>query len=301
MLNTLGRIYKKFGIFFLIFRLNNNFFVPRNFRIKSKPKICYKSIIKFDENSIIKFNGYVELKKSILDLTGSEVSFCNSKFFNSHLKIQNSTFLAGDNLKLLKSNFNISSSSVILGKEVTFEEFSVEMVNSELTTNNFILFQNIPPQIALLYMESGKVSLGSNNRVQARLLIQGGKFSTRENVFINHGSEIRSIKSIQIGSNCFISYDVFIIDNNSHSVHPESRIQEIQNGFPLTTFQSDELKPVSKPIVIKDNVWVGIRSMILKGVTLNENSIVSAGTILTKDVPSNRIAYKGDLRFKEID
>lgn len=301
MLNSLGRIYRKLGSFFLIFRLNNNFFVPKNFRIKYAPKICYKSIIKFDENSIIKLNGYVEIRKSVLDLTGSEVSFCNSKIFKSHLKFQKSTFSTSDNLKLLKSNFKINSSSVNLGEEVTFEEFSVEMVNSELTTGNFILFQKVPPQTALLYLERGKVVLGSNNRMQARLLIQGGKFSTGENVFINHGSEIRSIKSIQIGSNCFISYDVFIIDNNSHSVHPESRIQEIKNGFPLTTFQSDELKPVCKQIVIKDNVWIGIRSMILKGVTLNENSIVSAGTVLTKDVPSNTIAYKGDLKFKGID
>ena len=41
----------------------------------------------------------------------------------------------------------------------------------------------------------------------------------------------------------------------------------------------------SKPIFIKKNAWIGMRSIILKGVTVGEGSIVAAGSVVTKDVP----------------
>ena len=45
-----------------------------------------------------------------------------------------------------------------------------------------------------------------------------------------------------------------------------------------------------KPIVIEDNVWIGIDATILPGVTLGRNCVVAAGSVVTKDVPANMIA-----------
>ncbi|MBP6872851.1 MAG: acyltransferase [Bacteroidales bacterium] len=45
----------------------------------------------------------------------------------------------------------------------------------------------------------------------------------------------------------------------------------------------------SKPILIGDNVWIGMRAIILKGVTIGNGSIVAAGAVVTKDVPPNTV------------
>ena len=41
----------------------------------------------------------------------------------------------------------------------------------------------------------------------------------------------------------------------------------------------------SKPIIIKKNSWIGMRSIILKGVIIGEGAVVAAGSVVTKDVP----------------
>jgi maltose O-acetyltransferase len=67
-----------------------------------------------------------------------------------------------------------------------------------------------------------------------------------------------------------------IIDNDSHRV---------------TTDQNERWKdPDSKPIVIKDNVWICMDSLILKGVTIGENSVVAARSVVTRDIPPNSLA-----------
>jgi acetyltransferase-like isoleucine patch superfamily enzyme len=41
------------------------------------------------------------------------------------------------------------------------------------------------------------------------------------------------------------------------------------------------------PVIISDNVWIGMNAIILKGVTIGENSVVAAGAVVTKSVPAN--------------
>ncbi|HEX8899049.1 MAG TPA: DapH/DapD/GlmU-related protein, partial [Chthoniobacterales bacterium] len=43
----------------------------------------------------------------------------------------------------------------------------------------------------------------------------------------------------------------------------------------------------SAPVIISDNVWIGMNAVILKGVTIGENSVVAAGAVVTKSVPAN--------------
>jgi len=43
------------------------------------------------------------------------------------------------------------------------------------------------------------------------------------------------------------------------------------------------------PVKIGDNVWIGMNAVILKGVTIGENSVVAAGAVVTKSIPANTI------------
>lgn len=92
-----------------------------------------------------------------------------------------------------------------------------------------------------------------------------------DNVFFNYGLDIGCTKSIRIGSNTIIGPMVNIIDTNFHPVDMEDRSQ-------------------SKDIVISDNVWIGRGAVILPGVTIGPNSVIAAGSIVTRDIPANVLA-----------
>lgn len=76
---------------------------------------------------------------------------------------------------------------------------------------------------------------------------------------------------ITIGNGVFIGPKVNLITLN-HDLDPANRSATI-----------------AKPIVIKDNVWIGINETILQGVTIGENAVIGAGAVVTKDVPPNAV------------
>lgn len=92
--------------------------------------------------------------------------------------------------------------------------------------------------------------------------------------------------SISIGNNVTIGRSTLMYDSDSHSLDPKIRIS-------LRDTQCSN----KKPIVIKDNVFIGARSIILKGVTIGENSIIGAGSIVTKSVPDNQIWAGNPAKF----
>ena len=87
-------------------------------------------------------------------------------------------------------------------------------------------------------------------------------------------------KSIIIGNNVCIGGDCIIMDSDSHSLNYKDR----------RDFQSDIENTKSSEIIIEDDVLIGTRSIILKGVTIGARSVIGAGSIVTKDIPSDSIA-----------
>lgn len=99
----------------------------------------------------------------------------------------------------------------------------------------------------------------------------GKNIRVGRNVFINHACTFMDRGGITIEDNVLIGPKVNLITIN-HPLDPARRHSTI-----------------STPIVIKKNAWLGAGAMILPGVTIGENSIVSAGAIVTKDVPPNTV------------
>ena len=91
-----------------------------------------------------------------------------------------------------------------------------------------------------------------------------------------NGTVIHSRIAVIIGDSCMFGPGVVILDNDSHntSIDPECR----RKG-----------KISESPVIIGNNVWVGMRSIIMKGVQIGDNSIIAAGSIVTKSVPSNSL------------
>ena len=97
-----------------------------------------------------------------------------------------------------------------------------------------------------------------------------------DNVLISPGVRILSAKDITIGNNVMLASNVYISDSDWHDVY--DRI---------------ETPGKSEKIIIKENAWIGEGSKISKGVTIGENSIIGLGSIVTADVPDNKI-YAGN-------
>jgi acetyltransferase-like isoleucine patch superfamily enzyme len=99
----------------------------------------------------------------------------------------------------------------------------------------------------------------------------GKHTSIGKNVFINYGCSFLDLGGITIEDDVLIGPQVKLVTEN-HPVDPSNR-------------KSLDLKSIH----IGKNVWLGAGAIILPGVTVGENSIVAAGAVVTKDVPSNTI------------
>lgn len=99
-----------------------------------------------------------------------------------------------------------------------------------------------------------------------------------DNVGIS-SSVIWSHKSITIGNRVSIGAMCTIIDSDCHSLNYKDR---------GTSF--DLKNKIDSPIVVGDDVLIGTRSIILKGVTIGPRSIIGAGSVVVKDIPADCIA-----------
>lgn len=98
--------------------------------------------------------------------------------------------------------------------------------------------------------------------------------------YFNYGCSISSMDHVEIGSDCFFGTYVSITDNAFHELDPARRLE----------------RPPSEPVIIKNNVWIANRVVILPGVTIGEGAAVGAGSIVTKDIPPRTLAVGAPAR-----
>lgn len=157
-----------------------------------------------------------------------------------------------------KSNFQLSKSSKIILNGTLM--FSDNDINGSTRQSNLRMDDNsileIKKRFSIYYgadiilFKDAKLKLGSG--------------------FFNSNIKIRCHEKIEIGEDVAISHDVTIMDSDAH--------EGLWKGYEKT-----------KPIKIGNHVWIGTRVTILKGVTIGDNAIIAAGSVVTKDVPNNTI------------
>ena len=109
-----------------------------------------------------------------------------------------------------------------------------------------------------------------------------------ENLEINDFVHISAFQEIRIGNNVLMASKIYISDSN-HGNYADGRPFDIEKPF-----RSHEIS--AKPIVIGDNVWIGESVCILGGVTIGENSIIGAMSLVTKSIPPYSIAVGNPAR-----
>jgi acetyltransferase-like isoleucine patch superfamily enzyme len=104
--------------------------------------------------------------------------------------------------------------------------------------------------------------------------------------FTAGGHEIRVGRNVFINQNCTF-YDLGGLDI-ADDVMIGPNVSIITTGHPLEPSQR-RAATIGKPIVIEKSVWVAAGATIIGGVTVGENSVVAAGSVVTKDVPPNSL------------
>ncbi len=118
-------------------------------------------------------------------------------------------------------------------------------------------------------------SVGKNVFIEPDFICElGSNITIGDNVFINFGCIIFDMGEVTIGDNAMFGPRVGIYTTN-HAFDAEERIANVV---------------VSKPIHIGNRVWLSADVKIVQGVTIGDNSIIGAGSVVTKDIPPNVIA-----------
>ncbi len=102
-----------------------------------------------------------------------------------------------------------------------------------------------------------------------------------------NGALIMAEEYVEIGSHCLISWSVGIADSDFHPIEPALRRIDTEALAPFYKDAPARPEIGTKPVIIADNVWIGMNATILKGVHIGENSVVAAGSLVTKSVPPN--------------
>lgn len=105
---------------------------------------------------------------------------------------------------------------------------------------------------------------------------------------IGPGTRIEAVTKVEIGKDTAIAAGVTIRDNNSHPISPKYRRK--MRRTPHNSVERYSSRSDSKPIIIGENVWIGENARICKGVTIGDNAIIAADSVVTKNVPANAVA-----------
>ena len=102
-----------------------------------------------------------------------------------------------------------------------------------------------------------------------------------DGVYANFNLTLVDDCEIFIGDHVMIGPNV-VLATGTHPVNPRLRYQQAQYNL---------------PIHIEENVWIGAGSVVLPGVTIGKNSVIGAGSVVTKDIPANVVAAGSPCRI----
>jgi maltose O-acetyltransferase len=99
-------------------------------------------------------------------------------------------------------------------------------------------------------------------------------------VFANHNLVVLDCASVTIGDNVLMGPNV-VLDTATHPVDPKVRLSGLELAHPIT---------------IGNNVWLGANVIVLPGVEIGDNTTVGAGSVVTRSLPANCVAYGNPCR-----
>lgn len=129
----------------------------------------------------------------------------------------------------------------------------------------------------------GEIVIGAQCMILGKLVLEkpGASIAIGDATFIG-GSLVASAYRVEIGARVLISSGCVITDHDSHSLRAEERADD---GRSWLQGIKDWSRVMHADVEIHDDAWIGVNSIIVKGVTVGEGAVVAAGSVVTRDVP----------------
>ena len=185
-----------------------------------------------------------------------------------------------------KTQFHMQSRSLIrlfgngtIGKDVSVSKNPVFPSASSIGFIPHWKFLNPPVArpTAITLRKDAKLALGPDVLICRGTYIgvgAGRELKLNEGVYVGHETYIATRCGLEVGRGTLIGHQTIIIDYDGHPIF-----------YPGQAVAEDTYGGTHKEIVIEENVWIGFRCTILKGVRIGKGSIVGANSSVTSDVP----------------
>jgi len=107
-------------------------------------------------------------------------------------------------------------------------------------------------------------------------------------------------KNVHFGKNVYANFNLTLVDDTHIYVGDYTmfapNVVVTTAGHPVDPELRERVYQFNLPVHIGRNVWIGAGAVILPGITIGDNSVIGAGSIVTKDIPSNCVAYGNPCR-----
>lgn len=147
-----------------------------------------------------------------------------------------------------------------------------EQIRTKKAIREYNTVMPFEPEKGLACLDSTGIRHGRNVYFEPPFHCEyGAHIILGEDFYANTGCVMLDVAKITIGHNVLFGPNVSIY-TAGHPIHPDSRNSGYEYGIPVT---------------IGNNVWIGGSCVILPGVTIGDNAVIGAGSVVTKDIPSN--------------
>lgn len=179
--------------------------------------------------------------------------------------------LAGRNLVKIVNNNTFTSNAKIRGSII-----KLYGNNNSITIAPGTKIRNCK---ILIYGENNNLTIEKNCDINNTVFSMdngNGKIKIDEGTSIGKALIVSyEPNTIDIGKNCMLSYDIEIRNTDSHSIISLDNGERINKG---------------KDVIIRDNVWIGAYSKVLKGSIISEHSVIGMSSVVTGNIPENSVA-----------
>lgn len=230
------------------------------------------------KSSILLLTRVVFYFRSLLD---RRISYDGSiDYFRCHIRLAKGARLSiGNHVTLFHSTIDIGPGSrVEIGDHAVIKNAKVSVgADSAIELRQSAVIRYDVDHPGTILLEHGSLQIDHHANIACSISQRfNSKLKIGAYTGLGSGTEIVCDRQIGIGEYCLISTDVDIYDTNSHSTDHHKRRDRIAIGYP--TGCSEIEPPDTAAITIGDDVWIGKRSIILKGSSIGSRSIVGMGT-----------------------
>ena len=291
-------INKKFNCNF-----GKNIYIGDNFYSSFNLTIIDENLVKFGDNIYIgpncSFNTIIipldknKRKKRIL--SAKEIIIGNNIYFEGSVKVSNGVKI-GDNV-IIKAgsviNKDIPSNSLVEGNpceiikeniSFDFKSYIQDLINKELNDNYYIEAKNICDKFNISKFENFEAI----NNIISKL------FKSYKSIYLTQNAYLKNGNNASVGEIFYTNYNFTLMDSSQFSAG--NNVLFAPNCTVNTNIiEYNELKNeysiISKPIKIRNNVWIASNVYLKGGISIGNNSTIGAGSVVVSDIPENCVAF----------